>query len=320
MNDSRHLSLDVLIPTFNRVHPLLRNLKHLEWIIREIKDFNIAIMVSDNASTDNTASELLKFQKEYPTVTLKVFQQNGNVGFSKNLISLISKSKAEYIMFLGDDDYVALEYVTEALEKIYHDKEIDCVLPAFEEIDENGNRLKSGRDLGLKGQVYQAGFNSVLINTKRAHQISGIIVKRDNLSENLRIKSITNLYPQMYVVGYRCLYGKCLHIPEWPVLVTRTNKKAWSYDDVGLLNDIFQNFKALPINDYEKYKLEKDIIKSQSWRAFRYYKNPIKQLKVNAKISFSKNTSIRGKQRLYFLLFIYWLKYLKDAFIYKLCH
>lgn len=316
------ISLDILIPTFNRRQPLIKNLSLLDGMLSKIKDAKVRILVSDNASIDGTREEVEQFIEEHSHGSLLLFSQKENLGLTKNVISILEKSNADYILILGDDDYLNNRYLETAIKVISEDDDVSCVLPSFEGITEYGERLCWGRDLGMKTRFFDSGIQNAVDNSYRAHQISGILLKREGLFKALKEKNITNLYPQIFMVAFSCLHGKCVHIPEYPVLVTQTTNKAWRYDDVGLLNDIFQNYKALELEDKYQFRLERKIVCAQTWRALQYWKNPFKQVRVIFQIANGPYTSKRGKYLFPLILSYYWAFRIMSAVkgrILKLC-
>lgn len=303
------MNLDILIPTYNRSSYLIKNIAIIHEIASKLPNACIRVIVSDNASTDDTKTKMEDYICAHPKLTVLYYRQNDNIGFCGNLIYTLSKSDADYVLTLGDDDYINFDYMSNALKAIEEDSEIKCVLPSFQAINERGDHLSFGRDLGGTRKIYSAGAASVCANAGRAHQISGIILKREGLLDALRNAQIDNLYPQIFLTSYSCLNGKCLHLPEYPVLVTQTEKKAWNYDDVGLLNDIFQNYARVGMKGFDRFSAEKEMLRTQRWRALRYWKNPIKQLKVIAKISYGHNTSVPGKFLIPPMLIYYWSRW-----------
>ena len=76
--------LTIAIPTFNRANKLRRLLNAIndEILTSQLQD-RIAVMVSDNASTDDTSkmvSELSKKQSKF-----SYFRQSKNLGFDGNI-------------------------------------------------------------------------------------------------------------------------------------------------------------------------------------------------------------------------------------------
>lgn len=95
--------LTIAIPTFNRAQKLKRLLHILyDEIVSHQLHENISIIVSDNASTDNTSFVMTEFVKD--NLNINYFTQSENLGFDGNLRFLYSKSSSEFVWFLADDD------------------------------------------------------------------------------------------------------------------------------------------------------------------------------------------------------------------------
>lgn len=293
-------TLDILIPTYNRARYLLKNLKHISEIILSLGlEDTIRVIVSDNASTDDT-QKLVKAIVESEALNIKYYHQNDNIGMCGNFLYCLQQAEADYIMLLGDDDYFSKEYLIASISAIEKDG-VGCVIPAFRAISETGELLPIGRDLGCKSQLFTAGIDNFLTNSTRGHQMSGLILKRDGLYETCVKHHVHNIYIQMFWVSYRCLNLPTMHIPEYPVLVTQTNKKAWSYDNIGLIGEIYNNYKSLPISSINRLKAEASVIFRQPGRIL-YLKNPIRQFVAVISLVRHRNTSWRGKIILPFLV------------------
>ena len=96
-------TLSILIPTYNRVHKLLRLLKNIE---TEIVDTNISdpihVIVSDNGSSDDTQTEILHFKAT--KYKFSYFRQEKNIGFDGNVRFLYNKADTDYVWLFADDD------------------------------------------------------------------------------------------------------------------------------------------------------------------------------------------------------------------------
>lgn len=288
------MTFDILIPTYNRSNYLIKTIDQTCKIIDRLNDVDFRFIIVDNASPDDTEQAVNIFITEHPNHKIEYHRNDSNIGIMNNLIKIFYYTKADYSMILGDDDFLNYEYLAKAISYLKKDNSVTCILPAYEHVTEEGERMGFGRDLGLKTKMTEAGIDNVIENFQRSNQITGIILKNSNFYDLLKEKGVNNLYPHMFPVGYNCLNGKCIHIPEFPILVTRNSKKDWSYDMVGLVTDIFQNIKILLPKDIDRFKVEKNLIKQQSWRILNYYANPLKQITVITKISFHPNTSSRG--------------------------
>ena len=312
------MTLDILIPTYNRAVYLKKNLEILCGIVSRIKNATINVIISDNDSSDNTRDIVEAIICRSDINGIKYYRNDTNIGIRDNLIHIVSLSQADYIMYLGDDDYINYEYLSNAISYLNKDKEIACIFGSYEAISEKGDKLGYGRDLGLCTKIFEAGVENVKLNLQRGSQIAGLILKRVGLYEALKDKNISNLYPHLFMMGYNCLRGRAVHIPEWPLLITSTDKRDWDFDNTGLLVDIFENVKSLDLSDGERFVIEKGLIEQQPWRYLsfsrngvrRFRRNLIKQMRIILKISFSKNTSKKGHFLFPFILTYIWCKHL----------
>lgn len=300
-------SLDILIPTYNRREHLLKNLNLLDGIITDLKinDY-VKIIVSDNASSDGTEVAIIDYCAAHPSTVVKYTKQVENIGMFKNFLYCLEVSDADYVMLMGDDDYCSKEYVKEVINAI-ENLGVGCVLPSFKAIDVQGVAIQGGRDLNAKRRLYRAGVDNFLINNFRAHQMSGIVVKREGLYEECITRGLSNLYVQIYWVADRCLKYDTLHLPDYPILVTQTTNKAWSYDCIGLIGEIYENYKKLSIPEKFRYKAERRIVTIQSSRVL-CLTNPVKQLKIFLAIMTHKNTSSYGRIMLPFVIAPIWIR------------
>lgn len=92
--------LTIAIPTFNRGNFLIRALNS----ILSQYDERIEVLVSDNASEDNTESIVAELKAKYSQ--LKYIRNEQNIGPDKNFLQCMALAKGEFILLLGDDDLI----------------------------------------------------------------------------------------------------------------------------------------------------------------------------------------------------------------------
>lgn len=98
------IDLSICIPTFNRA-------SHLDYLLKNISDnghiiqFSYEIVISDNASTDNTASIIQKWKNVLP---IRNYHQKTNLGSFNNINYVFEKARGEFSVFVADDDYIKL--------------------------------------------------------------------------------------------------------------------------------------------------------------------------------------------------------------------
>lgn len=293
------MKLSILIPTYNRSKYLLKNLELLNQYIQKGNYLQkIEIIVSNNNSPDNTHDLVVSFQKENPNLLLRYFRQAENIGLEKNALFVLKISIADYIMFLGDDDYIDYRYLTKVEELLRYGTDIFCIIPSNIPINQKGELLGGGRDLNLPTKEYQAGFSNCLKNSWRGHQLSGLVLKRDGLYSEYKNRRVSNIYLFIHLVGISCLNGKTFHMTDFPVKVTAApqENKDWNYGEDGLFNEIFDNYKRLPLNFIQITYLQLYHLLKQPSRLWNYRRISNKNfLYAFYKIWLSKNSTLGFK-------------------------
>jgi len=132
------ITLSILIPTFNRANKLLRLLKTIEAEIAnsDIK-VQIRVLVSDNASTDDT----FKIISQFSTTQFKFnyFCQAKNLGFDGNIRFLYDQAETDYIWYLADDDILLPGSISTIL-NVLKDNDPDVLLFSF--VQPPGSRFR----------------------------------------------------------------------------------------------------------------------------------------------------------------------------------
>jgi O-antigen biosynthesis alpha-1,3-abequosyltransferase len=90
--------ISICIPTYNRVRLLEETLAS---ILSQLSD-DVEIVISDNASSDNTQEMVLAYQAKYPCI--RYFRNESNLGYDRNLLACLARAEAEYLWFFGSDD------------------------------------------------------------------------------------------------------------------------------------------------------------------------------------------------------------------------
>lgn len=297
--------LQILIPTYNRERFLKHNIELLSSSIEQLELTNeISIIVSDNKSTDGTISTLKSLQESL-SVKLFVYNNDINQGLEQNAVSILSYATAKYVMFLGDDDYISLEYLSEVYHKIQAN-DASCVIPSNVPITTEGERLPGGRDIDLPSRDFPKGIDSSINFFYRGHQLSGVTFLRKGTLDAYLSECPRNIYLFMFFVGFNAKRGDVYHLTEYPVKVTQppAGSKDWGYGDDGLAIDRFKNSYGLfHGNRKHQFQAEKKLILRNNRSFFLFYtKKGVKHSwKYCSYIFRSEYVSFRGK--LYFIFF-----------------
>jgi len=116
-NTTGKLKLSFCIPTYNRAEYLR---ECLDSVLDSAKGFEdkIEIIVSDNASTDNTMEMVARYREKHPWI--RYHRNESNLGAEANVYTVATLASTKYIWFLGDDDKIAKEAVPTILARIDH--------------------------------------------------------------------------------------------------------------------------------------------------------------------------------------------------------
>ena len=296
------MSIDILIPTYNRQKDLIKNIRHLNHLIaKDQLESYFRILVSDNCSKDDTWIELENIRPQIQ-VEMHLFKQNENIGLEKNAVFLLQQATSEYVMYIGDDDYLPENYFKYIIETIKKDNGVSAIVPGIEALFADGT-TKIARRERFDFKKYPAGFWSALHVAYLGHQLSGILLKRAQLESNyLKNETYRNIYPFIYFLSYNALRGSVYYAPLFKVLVTQSNSKDWNYDDSGLLTEIFKNFNILyPHNPFRRFLLCCSVLKKQGGWRLRVGKQPLLAIKAILHVWSERQTDLLTKIGVLFL-------------------
>ena len=104
--------LSILIPTWNQEVLAIRALDSIP------RRDDIEVIVSDDASTDNTWANILRYKEEHPELNLKVFRNEKNLGCYENGNLIGTYATGEYTHGLDNDDYLYPDRYNQVLDMI----------------------------------------------------------------------------------------------------------------------------------------------------------------------------------------------------------
>jgi glycosyltransferase involved in cell wall biosynthesis len=305
--------IEILIPTYNRERDLVENILCLDKLVEnEELQGKFRLLVSNNASTDNTEQELESIKSKI-SLEIVVYKQDYNIGLEKNAVFTLENATADYVMFLGDDDYLPEGYLSKVSD-IANKNEIGVIIPRFVGLYSDGTIKEGRQDSSMREK--RAGFMSVLDLSEYGHQLSGLVFKREGVLEAyLSDAKNRNIYLFIFFITYGLLRYRSVYLPQFAIKVTQGNSKDWSYDDSGLLTEIYKNYQSIfKTSRTKKVLASLNFTLQQSWR-FRFGFNPAGSLKALKHILLSNtDTDIKiGLILVYPLLYtVAVLKFIKN--------
>ena len=175
---NKNIKLSVAIPTYNGAHYIR---EALDSIISQLDDINeeIEIVVSDNASTDETQEVIEKYKIMHPEL-ISYYRNNENVGFDRNVDLLFKRAKGEYVWMLSDDDALeegSIAYLKSIFSK-YDDLAIISVKCRYYDI--NLENILTGTGWEVKREIYCNNGDEYFQNIKFiCGTMSSLIIKKE---------------------------------------------------------------------------------------------------------------------------------------------
>ena len=96
----------------------------------------LELVISDNASDDGTEEVCRVFAEADPRV--RYYRQPHNIGLINNFVRALDLAQGTYFKWLGDDDWLATNYVSRCLEIIEDDQALILVATQQAYVDSNG--------------------------------------------------------------------------------------------------------------------------------------------------------------------------------------
>jgi len=267
------LLLDICIPTHNRFEWLKHNLNKIATVVDSSPNVKkVRVLVSNNASTDDTTSYLSDMKKKFNFI--KTYNQIENIGFSMNLKFLWNSSRSEYIWTISDDDFYSQELINSIIDitcsgptnipiiiNSFHflqknpSSDISIIRPNMLNLDEKYNFLKYKN--GLRELVTKENFTAFGL-------LGSTVFPRTAVKDFiLNLKLIKNNYP------HQLLLFKALSSHELIVLNYKGGLGWRAQDSNWSLTNIDMSFQAHYLDYLEvlkncnfcSYRLRRDLYK-----------------------------------------------------------
>jgi len=230
------------LPTYKRVEALRKNLFHLKSEIEKYAlESHFRILISDNHSPDNTPEVVREMSKNYP-IEIVYYRQEKNCGLEANMVFILGQATSPYVLWTGDDDYLAEGYLAYCVKKMQEDENLGLIIPGLASLHEDGS-LVPGRSAAFLDKSFLSGYRSAWELSHMAHQMSGLLMRRENLLDNYLSKpEYRNPYLFIQLATQCILSGQVVFAPAYPTAVTVFNEKDWGYNTIGLLDEVFKSY------------------------------------------------------------------------------
>jgi abequosyltransferase len=171
MND---IVLSICVPTYNRCFYLIDCLRDLINQAIEINaEKEIEICISNNASTDNTKSEIDKLVSEFPNIRFVINHNKTNIGADRNFQKVLGMQSGKYTILKGDDDYFAPGGLKFLLNEFKTNTNVDFFINDVDVVDLNREMI-----IHLS---YLRGTNELIVNFKNELEARNYLTLCNNI-------------------------------------------------------------------------------------------------------------------------------------------
>lgn len=251
-------NISIAIPTYNSS----KFIKETISSCTEQKNCNLEIIISDNSSSDNTIEEIEKVKS---FKSLKIIENEKNIGPVKNWIQAIEACSHENVKLLFSDDFLLKNSLYKQAIYLKNKKVGFTISPAlighnFETASLNYRRFFSPSQIGFNYRL--SFFGEILIKSRKWPYMTpclGLFRKKDilrALNSSLKIANKNmletsagcDLYIYAYLLNYYNYYIKV----NQPSVFLRRHKNSFSTSSLTAkkVHIIYQNF----IKNYDRIK------------------------------------------------------------------
>lgn len=169
-------TLSICIPTFNRAAFLRETLLSVLASLAGFED-QVEVLISDNASTDNTREVVTDFQNLYPKIR---YNRNPVNVIDKNFFIAAGLATGKYVWVFADDDLMELNAVGRVLKDISNEYNL-LILNFSIWNNDFSTRLKDKFICAQTDKVFTDHNKFLQYFSIRAQLISSVVIKRDVL-------------------------------------------------------------------------------------------------------------------------------------------
>lgn len=297
---SKQKKLTIAIPTYNRANYLEILLNSILIQYKEVKEF-LELIISDNASTDNTREVVDKYL--LLGLEIQYFCQTENLGPDRNIANCFIKARGEYVWIVGDDD----QLLPSSLNKIFNILKLeapDLVYAPY--IMEDCSRTFPKQHSSINFKVFHSNASFI----KKVHHkitfISSNIINKSLIESQIDINKLkifygSHLVQLVWMLSIVEAGTKFIICDEPHILVPKNNSGGYKIFDV-----FAKNISEILSNRFGENHLFKEIIIKELIKGPCIYW--VYDVRVNNNRDFINEEDVAEKlNRYYSRYLVYWI-------------
>jgi len=247
---------------------------------------DLEVLVSDNASPDNTMEVLGSFSDP----RLRFWRNEKNVGAERNILGLWQAARGTWIFCLGDDDFV----LPGALEKIIHlirkNPEVGVLIGDVEVVNDAGELIRHW-EFAHEGGRFAAGMEAMRRLVFTSKLFSGITFRREWADLEGTARHLDSMHPQMYLVTSILREHNGMYVKQPFIAYTEGNTHFWEYPPDKTISSriaLIKDCLPLPRWREERRVLIQQIVRyvgameeqSRAWKDGKWKEQQLELMKV----------------------------------------
>jgi len=167
--------LTICVPTYNRCELLESTIETILFAIKQSGSDSIEIIISDNASTDDTPKTISKIVEKYPFIRHR--RNKVNV-VDKNFFIVADAADGEYVWVFGDDDHMEPDAVQKILSAINEGNSL--IILNYSLWNNKFDKLTQKTKYNFPSDLEFENANKILETFSIQLQfITGVVIKKD---------------------------------------------------------------------------------------------------------------------------------------------
>ncbi len=221
--------LTIGIPTYNGARLIGHTLDSILQQLPREEEGLVDILVSDNASTDETGAIVRAYQARH-SVPITYTRNEMNLGFDRNVDMLFKKASGKYVWMLGDDDVLREGALQRVLALLKQHPGLKAIQVNFDKYDPALERIVE--QVQIADDLYCDNAESFLLNSRgRYGAISALIIDRDAWNSEDVSGGVGTQVMHMWGLCKVLLKGDSFLIKEPLIKVRDGSQKAVSHGD-----------------------------------------------------------------------------------------
>lgn len=191
--------VSICIPTYKRPQELKRALYSID--TKYINDVDIVISENCSVLQDETRKVVEEFKRDSPFEVIYKEQQE-NVGYDRNIQTIVQLADGEFIVFLSDDDVFIPNSLDVYIDFIRNHQEYGYILRSYRHVYSDG----STQDFRYykEDRVFPAGDDTYIEMFDRSIFLSGFTIKSEPAKRFHTDKLDGSLLYQLYLLAEVC--------------------------------------------------------------------------------------------------------------------